>query len=47
LINEDCFGKGWLFKIKPNNPDELKNLMTDPEVIREWLKTEIAQHSKK
>ncbi len=32
LINEDCYGKGWLFKIKPDNPDELKNLMTDPEV---------------
>jgi glycine cleavage system H protein len=47
LINEDCYGKGWMFKIKPDNLDELKNLMTDPEVIREWLKGEIAQHGKK
>jgi glycine cleavage system H protein len=46
-INEDCYGKGWMFKIKPDNLDELKNLMTDPEVIREWLKAEIAEHGKK
>jgi hypothetical protein len=36
-----------MFKIKPDNLDELKNLMTDPEVIREWLKAEIAEHGKK
>ena len=47
LINEDCYGKGWMFKIKPDNMDELKNLMTDPAVIQEWLKTEIAEHGKK
>jgi glycine cleavage system H protein len=47
LINEDCYGKGWMFKIKPDNLDELKNLMTDSETIREWLKAEIAEHGKK
>jgi glycine cleavage system H protein len=47
LINEDCYGKGWMFKIKPDNMDELKNLMTDPAAIQEWLKEEIAQHGKK
>jgi glycine cleavage system H protein len=47
LINEDCYGKGWMFKIKPDNMDELKNLMTDPAVMQEWLKTEIAEHGKK
>jgi glycine cleavage system H protein len=46
-INEDCYGKGWMFKIKPDNMDEIKNLMTDPAVIQEWLKTEIAEHGKK
>jgi len=47
LINEDCYGKGWMFKIKPDNMDELKNIMTDPAVIQEWLKVEIAEHGKK
>ena len=46
IINEDPYGKGWLFKIKPDNMDELKNLMTDPAQIQEWLKGEIAQHGK-
>jgi hypothetical protein len=36
-----------MFKIKPDNMDELKNLMTDPRVIQEWLKAEIAEHSNK
>ncbi len=46
IINEDPYGKGWLFKIKPESTDELKNLMTDPAQIQEWLKGEIAQHGK-
>ena len=44
LINEDPYGKGWMFKIKPDNMDELKNLMTDPGEIQEWLRAEIAEH---
>jgi len=44
LINDDPFGKGWMFKIKPDNLDELENLMTDPDEIAEWLKAEIAEH---
>lgn len=27
VINEDPYGKGWLFKIKPANPGELSTLM--------------------
>lgn len=27
LINNDCYGEGWLVKIKDFSPDELKNLM--------------------
>jgi glycine cleavage system H protein len=26
-INEDPYGKGWIIKIEPNNPDELNNLL--------------------
>ncbi|MET0089917.1 MAG: glycine cleavage system protein GcvH [Candidatus Thiodiazotropha sp.] len=26
-INEDAFGNGWMFKIKPSDPSELNNLM--------------------
>jgi glycine cleavage system H protein len=44
LINDDPFGKGWMFKIEPDNLDELNNLMTDRDEIEEWLKAEIAEH---
>lgn len=27
LINEDCYGKGWLVKIKPSDPGQLESLM--------------------
>jgi len=27
LINEDCYGKGWLVKIRPADPDQLDQLM--------------------
>jgi len=30
-INEDPYGKGWIVKIKPENTDELKNLMDSKE----------------
>ena len=46
LINKDSYGKGWMFKIRPDNMDELKNLITNPDEIREWLKGEIAEHGK-
>ena len=42
LINEDCYGKGWLFKIKPDHLDELKNLMTNAETKAEHAR--LAQH---
>jgi glycine cleavage system H protein len=46
LINEDPYGKGWMFKISPDNADELKNLMADAGEIQEWLKAEIAEHGR-
>jgi len=37
IINEDPYGKGWLFKIKIENKDELKNLM-DAKAYSEYRK---------
>jgi glycine cleavage system H protein len=28
LINQDCYGEGWLIKIKVSNKDEVKNLLS-------------------
>jgi len=27
IINEECYGAGWIIKIKPSNPDELESLL--------------------
>ena len=30
-INQDCYGEGWLIKIKPKNPLEKENLLTSAQ----------------
>jgi glycine cleavage system H protein len=44
LINEDCYGKGWMFKIKPQNPAEINDLLHDTEVLEKWLLEEIEKY---
>ena len=31
LINRDCYGEGWMLKVRPSNPDELDSLMSADE----------------
>lgn len=45
LINEDCYGKGWIYKIKPADKGELANLLQDPEAIKKWLLADIEKYS--
>ncbi|MBN1225960.1 MAG: glycine cleavage system protein GcvH [Deltaproteobacteria bacterium] len=44
LINDDCYGKGWMFKIKPSDKGELDNLMRTVEEIDTWLAEEIEKY---
>ena len=37
LVNEDCYEKGWLIKVKPSDPSELDALMGKPAYL-EMLK---------
>jgi glycine cleavage system H protein len=46
LINADCYGKGWLYKIKPNNKDEIENLIHGPDAVRKWVLTDIEKYKK-
>lgn len=46
LINEDCYGKGWMFKIKPKDKGELANLIHGPEAVEKWLLAEIERYVK-
>jgi glycine cleavage system H protein len=44
LINKECYGSGWIFKIELKDPSELKNLDQN-EKAAAWLKTQIAEHT--
>ena len=46
LINEDCYGKGWMFKIRPDDIGDLENLLREPEEIEKWLLAEIEKYAK-
>jgi glycine cleavage system H protein len=46
LINDDCYGKGWLYKIRADDKGELNNLMHDQESIDKWLEAEIEKYVK-
>lgn len=45
LINQDCYGKGWMFMIKPNDMGELNNLMHGPEALEKWLLEDIEKYA--
>ncbi|MBN1905858.1 MAG: glycine cleavage system protein GcvH [Deltaproteobacteria bacterium] len=44
VINEDCYGKGWMFKIRPNNMDDINNLIHDPKDIEAWVLEDIEKY---
>ncbi|RLB11453.1 MAG: glycine cleavage system protein GcvH [Deltaproteobacteria bacterium] len=45
LINDDCYGKGWMFKIKPDDMAELEDLIHGPEAIEKWLIADIEKYA--
>jgi len=44
LINADCYGKGWLFKIKPGNMEDISRLIHGADAIKEWLLADIEKY---
>lgn len=45
MINEDNYGTGWMFKIKPDDLSELDNLIKGPEALEKWLLAEIEKYA--
>ena len=35
LVNQDCYGNGWLFAIVPSTPEEFSNLLSAEEYIKQ------------
>ena len=46
LINDDCYGKGWMYKIRPDDKGELSNLMHSHEELDKWILAEIEKYVK-
>jgi glycine cleavage system H protein len=46
LINTDCYGKGWLYKIKPSEKGEMQKLMHGREAVEKWLLADIERYKK-
>jgi glycine cleavage system H protein len=44
LINQDCYGKGWMFKIKPADMGELNSLIHAPSDIEAWVLADIEKY---
>ena len=34
LVNQDCYGQGWFFAMKPSQPEELNSLLTAEEYAK-------------
>jgi len=45
LINEDGYGKGWMYKIKADDTSELDNLIQGTEAIESWINEEIEKYA--
>ncbi len=45
LINEDCYGKGWMYKIKPDDAGDLSKLITGAEALTKWINEEIEKYA--
>lgn len=46
LINADCYGAGWMYKIQPSDMGEVEDLLHGQEAVLEWLKSDIEKYAK-
>jgi glycine cleavage system H protein len=46
LINEDCYGKGWMYKIQPDDMAEVEDLIHGAEAVEKWLLADIEKYKK-
>jgi glycine cleavage system H protein len=44
LINQDCYGKGWMFKIKPEDMAQVNELIHAPADIEKWVLEDIERY---
>jgi glycine cleavage system H protein len=45
LVNEDSYGKGWMYKIKPTDTEGLENLVQGADALQTWMDAEIEKYA--
>jgi glycine cleavage system H protein len=45
LINDDCYGKGWMYKIKPADKSEVDNLIHGQDAVEKWVLADIEKYA--
>lgn len=45
LINEDCYGKGWMYKIKPNDAGDVGDVIKGADAIEAWINEEADKYA--
>ena len=45
LINEDCYGKGWMYKIKPSDMAEVQELIHGAEAVEKWVLADMEKYA--
>ena len=46
LINQDCYGEGWMYKIQPAYMAEVEELIHGAEAVEKWLLADIEKYKK-
>jgi len=44
LINQDCYGKGWMYRIAPDDIGDIEDLIHTPEDIEKWILEDIEKY---
>lgn len=45
LINEDCYGKGWMYKVKPNDGGLPDTLIKGADALEAWINEEAEKYA--
>lgn len=47
LINQDCYGKGWMYKIKANDVNQIEDLIHGgKDVLEKWILEDASKYKK-
>ncbi|MFH2127947.1 MAG: glycine cleavage system protein H [Pseudomonadota bacterium] len=45
LINQDCYGQGWMYRIRPDDKSPLSELVHGPEALAAMLEQDMAKYA--